>query len=62
MYAIRSYYDPIYEHDDYYRAYEYDLQNRLVKVSGYIDGVLTTLATYGYSGDNLRLTKSYNFV
>jgi len=50
--------DPIYEHDDYYRAYEYDLQNRLVKVSGYIDGVLTTLATYGYSGDNLRLTKT----
>jgi len=50
--------EPIYEHDGYYRSYGYDLQNRLVKVSGYIDGVLTTLATYGYSGDNLRLTKT----
>ena len=50
--------EPIYEHDDYYRAYGYDLQNRLVKVSGYVDGVLTVLATYTYAGDNLRLTKT----
>jgi len=50
--------DPIYEHDGYYRSYKYDLQNRLVKVSGYVDGVLTVLATYTYAGDNLRLTKT----
>jgi len=29
-----------------------------VKVSGYVDGVLTVLATYTYAGDNLRLTKT----
>jgi len=51
---------PYYETDDYYRRYEYDLQNRLMKVWGYKDTVLITLATYAYAGDNLRLSKTAN--